>query len=450
MSEITEAKTDLAEEAASISPWVTWLRGVAPYIHAISGQTIVIGFAGEMIAEGQLDNFVHDVSMMSAMGAKIILVYGVRPQVEELMELKKVNSEVINTIRITSAGALSCVKEAAGEVRLDIEAAFSQGLPNTPMAHSHCRVVSGNFVIAKPLGIIEGVDYQLTGQVRKVDAVAINSELNNGHIVLVSPLGFSPTGEAFNLTMEDVAASIASSLKANKLILLSNVDGVRRFDEVISELTTEQAQELVDKKLVDDEDIYNLGYAIKALNSGVDRVHILPYSLDGGILVEMFTHDGIGTMVTEENLDSVRQATVDDVSGLISLLEPLEADGTLVKRPREKLEQDIHRFTVLDHDGIIYGSAALYEFPKEKLGEMAALVVHPSYQGSGDGERLLKVIEKKARKAGLTKLFVLTTRTAHWFLKRGFKQAGVEDLPIEKRNLYNWQRRSQIFIKELD
>ena len=440
---------ELQEEADSIAPWVQWLRGVAPYIHSISNQTIVIGVAGEMIAQGQLDSFIHDVSMMSAMGAKIVLVYGVRPQVETLMEIKKITSKFVNAVRITESEALSCVKEAAGEVRLDIEAAFSQGLPNTPMAHSHCRVVSGNFVTARPLGIIDGVDFKLTGVVRKVDAEAIKNELDNRHIVLVSPLGFSPTGEAFNLTMEDVATAIAISLKAHKLILLGNVDGVRRFDEVIPELTTEQAQELVDKKLVDEEDIYNLGYAIKALNHGVGRVHIIPYSLDGGILAELFTHDGIGTMVTEENLDSLRQATVEDVSGLISLLTPLEEDGTLVKRPREKLEQDIDHFVVLDHDGIIYGCAALYEFKKEKLGEMAALVVHQEYQGGGDGERLLKIIEKKAKKAGLTKLFVLTTRTAHWFLKRGFKAAGVEDLPIEKRNLYNWQRRSQIFMKDL-
>lgn len=429
--------------------WVEWFRSVAPHIHAIRGKTVVLDLAGEAIALEHFNSLIADISMISAMGARIVLVYGVRPQVEELMTLKAIQSQYVNGVRVTDAAALVCVKEAAGEVRLDIEAAFSQGLPNTPMAHSRCRVVSGNFVVARPRGIIDGVDFKFTGVVRKVDSEAIRTELDGGRIVLVSPLGFSPTGEAFNLTSEDLAASIAGALKADKLIFMTNVDGVRRFDEVVSELTEEDASEFIEKKLVDEEDQYNLRYALKALRQGVERVHIVPYSLDGGLLAELFTHDGVGTMMTKENLESLRQATSDDVSGLIKLLEPLEEDGTLVKRPREKLERDISHFTVLEHDGLIYGSAALYQFPEEKLGEMAALTVDAAYQGSGDGERLLRHIENQARKAGLSRLFVLTTRTMHWFLKRGFRPAGVDDLPIEKRKLYNWQRRSQIFIKDL-
>lgn len=439
-SRIFEVETD---------SWVEWFRSVAPHIHAIRGKTVVLDLAGEAIALEHFNSLIADISMISAMGARIVLVYGVRPQVEELMTLKAIQSQYVNGVRVTDAAALVCVKEAAGEVRLDIEAAFSQGLPNTPMAHSRCRVVSGNFVVARPRGIIDGVDFKFTGVVRKVDSEAIRTELDGGRIVLVSPLGFSPTGEAFNLTSEDLAASIAGALKADKLIFMTNVDGVRRFDEVVSELTEEDATEFIEKKLVDEEDQYNLRYALKALRQGVERVHIVPYSLDGGLLAELFTHDGVGTMMTKENLESLRQATSDDVSGLIKLLEPLEEDGTLVKRPREKLERDISHFTVLEHDGLIYGSAALYQFPEEKLGEMAALTVDAAYQGSGDGERLLRHIENQARKAGLSRLFVLTTRTMHWFLKRGFRPAGVDDLPIEKRKLYNWQRRSQIFIKDL-
>lgn len=440
--------TSRTVEAATDS-WVEWFRSVAPHIHAIRGKTVVLDLAGEAIELEHFNSLIADISMISAMGARIVLIYGVRPQVEELMTLKAIPSQYVNGVRVTDADALTCVKEAAGEVRLDIEAAFSQGLPNTPMAHSRCRVVSGNFVVARPRGIIDGVDFKFTGVVRKVDTEAIRNELDGGRIVLVSPLGFSPTGEAFNLTSEDLAASIAGALKADKLIFMTNVDGVRRFDEVVSELTEEDATEFIEKKLVDEEDQYNLRYALKALRQGVERVHIVPYSLDGGLLAELFTHDGVGTMMTKENLESLRQATSDDVSGLIKLLEPLEEDGTLVKRPREKLERDISHFTVLEHDGLIYGSAALYQFPEEKLGEMAALTVDAAYQGSGDGERLLHHIENQARKAGLSRLFVLTTRTMHWFLKRGFKPAGVEDLPIEKRKLYNWQRRSQIFIKDL-
>lgn len=440
---------ELQEEEESIAPWVQWFRGVAPHIHSIKNQTIVIAVSGEMIERGKLESFIHDVSVISALGSKLVLVYGVRPQVERLLKLQNIRPSLSNNIRITDPETLSCVKEAAGEVRLDIEAAFSQGLPNTPMAHSHVRVVSGNFVIARPLGIIDGIDFKLTGIVRKVDSEAIHQQLNNKNIVLVAPLGFSPTGEAFNLTLEDVASSIAGAIKADKLVLLSDVDGVRRFGEVISELTAEQAKEFVEKGLVDQEDIYNLGYALKAIKKGVDRVHIIPYFLDGGILGELFTHDGVGTLITEEHMESMKTATIDDLQGLIKLLQPLEEDGTLVKRPREKLEADISKFIVLEHDGIIYGSAALYAFPEEKIGEMGALTVHPDYQGKGEADKLLRQIEKQARKEGLTRLFVLTTRTAHWFLKKGFRTASLEELPLKKRDLYNWQRRSQIFIKDL-
>ncbi len=447
--ELDEDLEELEEEERSIAPWINWMRDAAPYIHALRGKTFVVGLAGEMIENGKLDNFIHDISMVSAMGARLVLVYGVRPQVNALMKLKGVESKFVNTLRITDNDTLSCVKEASGEVRLDIEAAFSQGLPNTPMAHSHIRVVSGNFVTARPVGIIDGVDFKLTGVIRKVDTEAINNQLDDKNIILIGPIGFSPTGEAFNIVMEDVVTEIAIALKAEKLILLTNVKGVRRFGEVVSELTVEDAEEFIQKKLIDAEDIYNLGYAIKALKNGVNRVHILPYFLDGGILAELFTHDGVGTMITEENMDALRPATIDDVQGLIQLLTPLEENGTLVKRPREKLEADISKFVVLDHDGIIYGCAALYPFPDEEVGELAAFVIHPDYQGSGDGERLLKMMERRAKQLGLLKLFVLTTRTAHWFLKRGFKAAAVDDLPVEKRELYNWQRRSQIFIKDL-
>ena len=299
------------------------------------------------------------------------------------------------------------------------------------------------------MGVIDGVDYLHTGLVRKVDAESIRDLLSRGNIVLVSPTGFSPTGEAFNLTTEDVATAIAVAIHADKLILSVGVEGVRVKGELQQDLTAQRAQSLVDNKEVDDEDIFNLGFALRALKGGVDRAHIIPYALDGGILTELFTHDGVGTMVSTENMESLREATIDDVGALVKLLEPFEAEGILVKRPREKIEREISHFTVLEHDGILYGSAALYPYPEAGIGEMAAVAVHPDYQGAGDGDRLLRRIEQRARDAGLKRIFVLTTRTAHWFIKRGFEEASVESLPVEKQRMYNWHRRSKIFIKTL-
>ena len=430
--------------------FVAWLRDVAPYVHAHRGRTFVVGFAGGLIEAGHLVALVQDLSLLNAMGIRLLIVHGSRPQVQAQLALKGVEARFANDIRITDARALECAKEASGEIRLDIEAAFSQGLPSTPMAHSKVRVVSGNFVTARPLGVIDGIDYQLTGVVRKVDADALRFTLSNGAIVLLSPLGFSPTGEAFNLTMEDTACAVATAVKADKLILLTETEGVRGADgELRSELTVQSAEALLATGEVKPDAAFNLRYAIRALKGGVARAHILSYALDGSVLAELFTHEGVGTMVASEDLEQLRDATADDVGGIIKLIEPLEADGTLVKRPRELIEREIDRFAVLEHDGFIFGCAALYPFAREQVAELACLTVHPDYQAYGDGERLMKRIEARAKAAGITKLFVLTTRTAHFFLKRGFKPATVDELPPQRQNMYNWQRRSQVLLKQL-
>jgi len=448
---MNDAETSLpaALVEATDAQFVTWLRDVAPYVHAHRGRTFVVGFGGELIEAGRLNALVHDLSLLQAMGIRLVIVHGSRPQVQAQLKLKGLDSRFANGMRITDSAALECAKEASGEIRLDIEAAFSQGLPNTPMAHSQVRVISGNFVTARPVGVLDGVDFLHTGVVRKVEADAIRYALGANAIVLASPLGFSPTGEAFNLTMEDAATSIAAAIKADKLILITDTDGVRdRGGRLFEELTVAQVENLLAADDVDAESAYNLRYVLRACRGGVDRAHIIPFALDGAVLVELFTHDGIGTMLTTENLDRLREANIDDVGGILQLLAPLEAEGTLVKRPRELIEREIDRFTVLEHDGIIYGCAALYAFDA-KTGEMAAVSVHPDYQNAGDGERLLRRIESRARAEGLTRLFVLTTRTAHWFIKRGFAPATVDDLPVERQRLYNWQRRSQIFVKSL-
>ena len=448
---MNDAETSLpaALVEATDAQFVTWLRDVAPYVHAHRGRTFVVGFGGELIEAGRLNALVHDLSLLQAMGIRLVIVHGSRPQVQAQLKLKGLDSRFANGMRITDSAALECAKEASGEIRLDIEAAFSQGLPNTPMAHSQVRVISGNFVTARPVGVLDGVDFLHTGVVRKVDADAIRYALGANAIVLASPLGFSPTGEAFNLTMEDAATSIAAAIKADKLILITDTDGVRdRGGRLFEELTVAQVENLLAADDVDAESAYNLRYVLRACRGGVDRAHIIPFALDGAVLVELFTHDGIGTMLTTENLDRLREANIDDVGGILQLLAPLEAEGTLVKRPRELIEREIDRFTVLEHDGIIYGCAALYAFDA-KTGEMAAVTVHPDYQNAGDGERLLRRIESRARAEGLNRLFVLTTRTAHWFIKRGFAPATVDDLPVERQRLYNWQRRSQIFVKSL-
>ena len=430
--------------------FVSWLRSVAPYIHAFRGKTFVVAFPGELVVAGALPVLAHDLSLLHALGIRVVLVHGSRPQVEEQLALRKVESRFHNGLRITDEVALECAKEAAGELRLDIEAAFSQGLPNTPMANAAIRVISGNFVIARPVGIIDGVDHELTGLARKIAYEAINPILNAGGLVLLSPLGFSPTGEVFNLAMEDVAVAAATALRADKLIFITEIPLITdAAGTEIREVSTHQAGAILDSGSLNTDAAYYFEAATRATHLGVPRAHLVPYTVDGSVLLEVFTHDGVGTMISSENLESLREATIEDVASILHLIEPLEADGTLVKRGRELIEREVDYFSVIEHDGVIFGCAALYPFPAEKMAEMACLTVSPDSQAQGDGERLLKHLETRARAAGFRQLFVLTTRAAHWFLKRGFVMASIDDLPKDRQNMYNWQRKSMVLIKKL-
>jgi amino-acid N-acetyltransferase len=437
--------------------FVPWFRAVAPYIHAYRGKTFVVALAGEAIAAGKLNAFVQDLSILHAMGIKLVMVHGFRPQVTEQLAAKGHVSRFERGLRITDEIALDAAQEAAGQLRFEIEAAFSQGLPNTPMANATVRVVSGNFLTARPVGIVDGVDFIHSGLVRRVDQAAIRRAIESGALVLLSPFGFSPTGEAFNLTMEDVATAAAISLQADKLVFLTEIAGIHEArDDPESPIDTELA--LADAKRLlaalpapssPADPAFYLRYCVQACEGGVERSHILPFAADGALLLEVFTHDGVGTMVVDEKLESLREAGHDDVGGILQLIEPFERDGTLVRRERTEIERDVGNYSVVEHDGIIFGCAALYPYPEARCGEMAALTVSPMSQGQGDGERLLKRIEHRARADGLESIFVLTTRTMHWFIKRGFTQVDPEWLPEARKRKYNWDRRSQVLVKKL-
>jgi len=416
-----------------------------------------VAIAGELIAAGKLPSFAQDVAILHAMGIRLVLVHGFRPQVNEQLRSKGHASRFHKGLRITDPVALDSAQEAAGQLRFEIEAAFSQGLPNTPMANAIVRVVSGNFLTAQPVGVVDGIDFMHSGVVRKVDAAAIRRAIDFGAMVLLSPFGFSPTGEAFNLTMEDVATSTAIALQSDKLLFMTEVRGIHEdLADPESPIDTELALADAEKILASlpapqspSDTAFYLRHCVRACRGGVERSHILPFAVDGALLMEVFTHDGIGTMVVDEKLESLREATADDLGGVLQLIEPFERDGTLVKRDRTEIERDIGNYTVIEHDGVIFGCAALYPYPEARTGEMAALTVSSQVQGQGDGERILKRIEQRARALGLESIFVLTTRTMHWFIKRGFVQVDADWLPDARKRKYNWDRRSQVFVKKL-
>ena len=460
------SQTPSAQSLNRPQEFVSWFRSVAPYIHAFGRKTFVIAFGGEVVDDGQLVSLSHDLNLLASLEVRIVLVHGARPQIESRLKRANLKTKLAGGLRVTDDQAMEVVKEANGSIRVEIESLLSMGLVNSPMAGSDIRVASGNFVTAKPIGVLDGVDLQHTGEVRKVDGIAIQKRLDDGEMVLLSPLGYSPTGEAFNLSLEDVAVRTAIALDADKLIFLMDSSGVHNArGELLREMTAQKAKNLLqhvknnhskngqiesqEAPNITEDEAYYLPAAIRACDHGVARTHLICRHTDGAILQELFTHDGIGTMVTEMPLESMRQAEIDDVGALLQLIEPLEAEGILVRRGRERLEMEIEQFYVMEHDGRVIGCAALYPFAQEKTAEFACLAIHPAYRGGGRGDRLFHYCEEQAKETGFETIFCLTTRTEHWFLERGFIEKTVTDLPTEKQKIYNLQRRSKVFVKKL-
>ncbi len=439
---------------------VDWFRQSAPYIHAHRGRTFVILFGGEAVEQESFAHLIHDITLLGSLGVRVVLVHGARPQIEQQLNTLSIKSKFSDNLRITLNEHMPAVEQAVGQVRMGIEAKLSMGLPNTPMAGASVRVVSGNFVTAQPYGIRNGVDYCQTGNVRSVDAGAINQHLKNNNVVLISPIGYSPSGEIFNLRAEEIATETAIALNADKLIFVMESNHVTDKDGgLLQQLNLPQAEawsnnhrskkdnsETANKTL---ETQSHLNNAAQACRGGVRRVHLLSRQTDGALLLELYTRDGIGTLVTAENYEGLRTAVIDDIGGIMELISPLEKEGVLVKRSREQLELDIENFTVIERDGMIIACAAIFTFAESESAELACLAVHKDYQVHGRGDDLLQHIEWQARKKHIKKLFTLTTQAMHWFIERGFVECSTSDLPIEKKSLYNYQRNSKAYCKKL-
>ncbi len=437
----------------SDADFVSWFRSSAPYINAHRNKVFVISVGGEAVADAGFAHLVHDLALLNSLGVRVVLVAGARPQIDARLEARGVTARYHDGLRITDDPALECVKEAAGTVRVEIEALLSMGVANSPMAGFRIHVASGNYVTARPVGVRDGVDFLHTGQVRRVDVDALQERLAAGSICLLGPLGYSPTGEVFNLAAEEVALAVARALRAEKLIYVgedeppSNADG-----QLIRELDLHQAIGLLHQwreQQVAEERLRLLDGAVRACQAGVRRAHLLSRRLDGGLLLELFTRDGVGTLVAGDPFETVRRATVEDVGGILELIEPLERDGILVRRSREALEMAIEEFIVIERDGMVIASAALSVHADDSMGELACFAIHTDYRSGGRGDRLLRHAEREARRHGVTRLFVLTTQTAHWFQERGFEPATLEDLPMQRQALYNLKRNSRVFIKRL-
>lgn len=439
----------------NLPDYIDWFRHSSSYINAHRKKVFVVLLPGEALEHPNFNNIVHDINLLNSLGVKLVLVHGSRPQINSALDAAQIESTYHKGLRITDADSLQIIKQTIGALSVDIEALFSMGLANSPMHGADITVTRGNYITARPLGVLDGIDHALTGVVRKVNAAAIRQHLDAHNIVLLNSFGYSTTGEVFNLSAEDVATEVAIALHAEKLILLIPQSGILDADgEMVSTLSPASAQHVLDAVTAKHENTLNgvaqaLSAALKACSKNVPRSHLISFAHNGALIEELFTRDGSGTLVSKETFEVLRQATIDDVGGLLELIKPLEDAGVLVHRSRELLEAEIDYFFVIEREGMIIACAALYPMD-DFCGEIACIAIHKDYQDTGRGQDLLTALEKHAKRSGMNKVIVLTTQTTHWFLEKGFTPITIAELPTKKQELYNYQRNSKALAKVLN
>lgn len=434
------------------SQFLRWFRQVSPYIHDHRGKVFVIMIPGDCLNHPDFTNIISDISILHGLGVKLVVVHGARLQIEEELSLAGFSSTFHKGDRITEREHLKYILKAVGIARNQMEALFSSGLPNSPMYGAKLKIRSGNFITAMPQGILDGIDHQMTGKVRSVDSQAILDILDNNGIVLLSPLGYSVTGEIFNLSFAEIGINVATSIKADKVVVFNDDGAIYDKEKTLyKQLTLDQCQQfLLGETRHDPSNTYfSLRACYSACNQGIPRAHIISSTEDGSLLKELFTRDGSGTMVYSDNYEVIRKARLEDVAGILQLISPLEKKGVLVKRSRELLENEIDYFTVMEKDSLVIGCAALYPIAQSTAGELACVSMMQEYQKGGRAAKILDYVEQQAGQLQLDTIFALTTQTAHWFLEHGFSEIALEKLPASRKALYNYQRNSKVVVKKL-
>ena len=420
---------------------IAWFRHTGPYIKAHRGRTFVVYLGNGALESAGLVTLVHDLALLHSLGVRLVLVHATRTAIDAALCAEQ-SAQFHAGIRITDNATLAIASETAARKRVQLEQLLSMGLPNTPLKDARLRVLGGNVVTARPIGVHDGIDYQHSGAVRRIDGDGVRAMLDQDAIALLSPLGYSPAGELFSVSASEVAEAVAVAINADKLIFLDRHPGLETSDgELIRQCTVASAQAL---KITDDEQRRLRDTACRACSNGVARSHLLSYEREGALLEELFTHDGSGTLIAQNPYEQARAAEIEDIASIFELIRPLEENGALVKRSRERLEEEISRFLILERDRRVIACAALYPYNAEKIGEIACVATHPDYRGAGRAEQLLSELLGQARALSLTHVFALTTQSTHWFLEQGFEPATLEEMPVEKQRLYNWQRNATV------
>ena len=413
--------------------FVRWFRDSTPYISAHRRRTFVAMLDGDAIGSPNLVNTVHDLALLHVLGARLVIVHGAPAP------------PAVSTA--PGMDGMAVPLQAVGAARSRLEALFSTGIPSSPLRGSRITLLSGNLVTAKPLGVIDGAERGQAGEPRRIHAEEIGRLLDQDAIALLPPLGYSTSGEAYALAPEALAAAVAVALGADKLIVYDAMSRVREAGE----MTPAQLETALREDDYAPATASRLQAMLRASRAGVPRCHLISWQTDGGLLRELFTAEGVGTQVSEQDYRVMRPAKVGDVASIVELIRPLEESGHLAHRPRDRLEAEIERFSVAELDGIVIGCCALY--PHGDAVELACVATHPGHRyrvgGRTLGARMLAHAEQTAAQAGFQTMFVLTTRSGDWFAEQGFQTAKPGDLPLSRQALYNRQRNSKVMQKAL-
>ena len=446
----------MEQAAVTESAFVRCLREVAPYVQCHRGSLFVLHVDEALLSEERLRSVCSDLLLLHRLQVRLVVVFGVRSKVDGMLRERGIVPEYSGSLRVTSGDAMDCVRSAAAQVRDAMESMLSTVALNAalPMraggnGRAMARVVSGNFVVAKPTGVVAGKDLQYTGQVRNVDVDGMLSALEGGSILLLPPLGYGHTGELFNLHASALAAKVAVAAAADKLVFLSHGGLCDEGGDSPGELHLAQARQLLRDGGLPDAMRHRLGLALDACDGGVRRVHFVDQRRDGALLLEMYSRDGSGTLVSVANYDQIRPAGLDDLVGILELIEPLSGDGALIPRPRQKLEDDLGNFTVMVRDGLVIACAALRRYEGSQVAEIECLAVHPEYRGAGRGLFLHDHLLRQARQGGVDRILALTTGATHWFYDLGYKDADSSALPAPRQAATNAKRGSKILALDL-
>lgn len=426
--------------------FISAFREAAPYIHYLNGKTIVLSVGSHIVRSENFPRLARDIALLNSLGMKIVIIHGVRGFLED----NGMDGDYVRDYRVTTHEAMEEIKRSCGSLRLDIEAALGMCFLNTPANTAKLSIAGGNFISAQPLGVLDGVDMQRTGQVRKIDSEQIKRCLANNQIVLISPVGHSLAGVSYNLTLPETSAAVASALNAEKLVFLCRADGI--LDEqgaVIPDLSIKDALQYCQKNPQHEDIMRSFQAAQTALKNGVSRVQMINGFENGALLKELFTRTGCGTALANNSLTQIRPAEMRDIPDIMRLIDPLVQRGNLLPRTKDEIEKHLAEFAVAEHDRLVYGCAALKSFADDQAGEIYCLAVSEKGRGMGYGDLLLEYIENISVKQGITQLFALTTRTADWFVERGFCESHLDNLPTIRRKQYiENKRNSKIFVKQ--